>query len=210
MKPGWIDISRTVSARIACWPGDVAYRFELGMKIAEGASCNVGSILTSVHTGTHVDAPFHFDGDGATIEALDPAIFIGPAWLVDVTGSPDRWKPAIESLDLTIAPRVLFRTGDWPEGTLFPQTIPVMEPELPGWLAERGVKLIGLDLPSVDPLDSKTLDRHNSLGRGGIHILEGLTLETVPPGLYDLIALPLKLADADGSPVRAVIRAVKM
>ncbi|MBI1321942.1 arylformamidase [bacterium] len=208
MKPGWIDISRTLSAAIACWPGDVAYRFDLGVKISEGASCNVGSILTSVHTGTHVDSPFHFDPAGATIEALDPAIFIGPAWVVDVTGSLDRWLPAVESLDLSLAPRVLFRTGGWPEGSPFPEAIPVMEPELPGWLAERGVKLIGLDVPSVDPLDSKTLDLHHALGRCGIHILEGLTLETVPPGLYDLIALPLKLAGSDGSPVRAVIRAI--
>lgn len=208
MKPGWIDISRTMSDAIACWPGDVAYRFDLGVKMTEGASCNVGSIVTSVHTGTHVDSPFHFDPAGATIEALDPAIFIGPAWLADVTETPGNWRKALESLDFSIAPRVLFRTGGWPEGGPFPQTIPVMEPGLPAWLAERGVKLIGLDLPSVDPLDSKTLDRHHALGRGGIHILEGLTLAKIPSGLYDLIALPLKLADADGSPVRAVIRAI--
>lgn len=208
MKTGWIDISRTLSAAISGWPGDVAYQYDMGVKIADGASCNVGSIVTSLHTGTHVDAPFHFDLDGVTIESLDPAVFIGPAWLADVTETPDCWRKALESLDFSIAPRVLFRTGGWPEGTLFPQTIPVMEPELPGWLAERDVKLIGLDLPSVDPLDSKTLDRHHSLNRGGIHILEGLTLALVAPGLYDLIALPLKLADADGSPVRTVIRAI--
>ncbi len=210
MKPGWIDISRTLSAAIACWPGDVAFRYDLGVKITEGASCNVGSIVTSVHTGTHVDSPFHFDPAGATIEALDPAVFIGPAWLADVTESPGCWRKALESLDFSIVPRVLFRTGGWPEGSPFPQSIPVMEPDLPAWLAERGVKLIGLDLPSVDPLDSKTLDRHHALGRGGIHILEGLTLAKIPPGLYDLIALPLKLAGSDGSPVRAVIRAVNV
>lgn len=210
MEPGWIDISRTLSSRIASWPGDVAFRFDQGMKIAEGASCNVGSIETSLHTGTHVDAPFHYDPAGATIEALAPAIFLGPAWLADVTGTLDCWKRSLAGLDLSIAPRVLFRTGGWPDGSPFPEAIPVMEPDLPAWLADRGVKLIGLDLPSVDPLDSKTLDLHHALGRGGIHILEGLTLAGIRPGLYDLIALPLNIAGADGSPVRAVIRAVPM
>ncbi len=116
-----------------------------------------------------------------------------------------RWASRLEELDFTHAPRVLFRTGGWPDTARFPASVPVMEPELPAWLAGRGAVLVGVDLPSVDPLDSKALDNHHALGRGGVAILEGLWLDGVPDGLYQLAALPLRLAGADGSPVRAVL-----
>ena len=118
----------------------------------------------------------------------------------------DAGATGLSSIDLSDCPRVLFRTGGWPDTTRFPETIPVMEPDLPDWLADRGVRLIGVDLPSVDPLDSKTLDNHHALGRRGITIVEGLWLDDVPDGRYELIALPLKIIGADGSPLRAVLR----
>ena len=101
---------------------------------------------------------------------------------------------------------MLFHTGGWPDTSRFPDAIPVMEADLPVWLADRGVRLIGVDLPSVDPLDSKTLDNHHALGRAGIVIVEGLSLADVPEGRYELMALPLKIIGADGSPLRAVLR----
>ena len=174
--------------------------------MSEGASVNVGAIATSVHTATHCDAPFHFTPAGATIEQLSPEVFVGPTWVVDVRDSDRNWLPRLESLDFAGTPRVLFHTGGWPDTGRFPERIPVMEPELPDWLADRGVYLIGVDLPSVDPLDSKTLDNHHALGRRGISILEGLWLDEVTAGRYELIALPLKIVGADGSPVRAVLR----
>jgi arylformamidase len=200
----WIDITRPLAAGIACWPGDVPFRFRLGWQMAAGAAVNVGNVTTSVHTGTHVDSPFHYDPAGATTDRLPVDVFVGPAWVADVTGL-DEWKTALAGVDLSATPRVLFRTGGWPDDTQFPTAIPVMEADLPDWLAGRGVKLIGVDLPSVDPLDSKTLDRHHALGRGGIHILEGLRLDGVAVGRYELVALPLPLVGADGSPVRAVL-----
>jgi arylformamidase len=202
-----IDISRPLAADTACWPGDVPFAFRLGATIAGGASVNVGSIQTSVHTATHCDAPFHFDDRYVTVERMVLDKFVGPAWVVDVRGA-SRWRDRLEGLDFTDTRRVLFHTGGWPDTTRFPELIPVMEPELPEWLAERAVWLIGVDLPSVDPLDSKTLDIHHALGEYGITIIEGLWLERVPAGRYELIALPLKLVGADGSPVRAVLREV--
>jgi len=204
-SPELIDISRPLAADTACWPGDVAFAFRLGWTIAGGASVNVGSIQSSVHTATHCDAPFHFDDAGTTADRLGLDVFIGPAWVVDVRNT-SRWRDRIADLDFSNTPRILFRTGGWPDTSRFPESIPVMEPDLPGWLAARGVRLIGVDLPSVDPLDSKTLDNHHALGRGGITILEGLWLENVPEGRYELIAAPLKLIGADGSPLRAVLR----
>jgi arylformamidase len=204
-SPELIDISRPLDANTACWPGDVPFAFRLGWTIAAGASVNVGSIQSSVHTATHCDAPFHFDEAGATIEQLPLDLFVGPAWVVDVRGHAN-WRQQVAGLDFTNTPRVLFHTDGWPDTARFPDAIPVMEPELPDWLADRGVRLIGVDLPSVDPLDSKTLDNHHALGRRGITIVEGLWLADLPAGRYELIALPLKIVGADGSPLRAVLR----
>jgi arylformamidase len=205
LSPDLIDISRPLSGGPACWPGDVPFTFHLGWTIAAGASVNVGSIQTSVHTATHCDAPFHFDDAGLTVDQIPPDHFIGPAWVVDVRGWP-RWGDVLQELDFVDTPRVLFRTGDWPDTSRFPDAIPVMEPNLPDWLGDRGVRLIGVDLPSVDPLDSKTLDRHRALGRRGIVIVEGLWLEDAPAGRYELMAAPLKIVGADGAPLRAVLR----
>jgi arylformamidase len=202
-----IDISRPLAADTACWPGDVPFSFRLGATIAGGASVNVGSIQTSVHTATHCDAPFHVNDNRVTVERMVLDAFVGPAWVVDVRGA-SRWRDRLEGLDFAATRRVLFHTGGWPDTTRFPESIPVMEPDLPDWLAERGVWLIGVDLPSVDPLDSKTLDIHHAIGACGITIIEGLWLERVPAGRYELIALPLKIVGADGSPVRAVLRGI--
>jgi arylformamidase len=111
-------------------------------------------------------------------------------------------------LDWAQTPRVLFRTGGWPDTRRFPERIPVMEPDLPDWLGERDVVLVGVDLPSVDPLDSETLEIHHALGRNRIVIVEGLWLEDVPEGRYELIAVPLKIVGADGSPLRVLVRAL--
>ena len=207
-SPELIDISRPLTAGTACWPGDVPFAYRLGWKIADGASVNVGAIETSVHTATHCDAPFHYDDRGATVDQLPLDVFVGPCRVVDVRDTPAGWRSRLAVPDLRSTPRVLFRTGGWPDSSRFPDAVPVMEPDLPDWLADRGVKLIGVDLPSVDELDSKTLDIHHALGRRGITILEGLWLEDVPEGRYELIALPLKLVGADGSPVRAVLRSL--
>jgi arylformamidase len=214
-----IDISRPLTAGTACWPGDVPFAFRLGWKIADGASVNVGAVETSVHTATHCDAPFHYDATGATVDRIPLDVFVGPCWVVDVRGVED-WISRLSALDAVHASvsqpgtfhrplRVLFRTGGWPDTSRFPDAIPTMTPETADSLGSLGVKLIGVDLPSVDVLGSKTLDVHHALGRHGVTILEGLWLEDVPEGRYELIALPLRIAGADGSPVRAVLRPLR-
>jgi len=202
-----IDISRPLAATTACWPGDVPFAFRLSCRIRDGASVNVGVVETSIHAATHCDAPYHFDDAGNTVDQLALAPFLGPAWIVDVRGC-QRWGPRLENLDFENTPRVLFRSDGWPDSSRFPAQIPVMEPELPDWLGKRGVVLIGVDLPSVDAIDSKTLTNHHALARAGIVFLEGLWLCEPDEGRYELIALPLKIAGADGAPVRAAVRAI--
>ncbi|HLJ57826.1 MAG TPA: cyclase family protein [Chthonomonadaceae bacterium] len=200
-----IDISRSLEAATAVWPGDEPFRYTRSWRIADGAAVNLGSITTSLHAGTHVDAPVHFRNGGPTAEQLPLQPFIGPAIVVNLEG---RHEITIDDVAVAaeLAPRVLIRTAVWPDGAPFPTRFPVMARSVPAYLAGRGALLVGLDLPSVDAFDSKELPNHHALHEGGIQILESLDLDHVPPGRYELVALPLKLAVADASPVRAVLR----
>ncbi len=204
-----IDISRTLRSGGPAWPGDTATAFALVARIADGASCNVGRLTLSVHNGTHADAPYHYREDGATIDAVAPERFVGPARVIDARGratlGPELFAGTGEA-ELGSTPRVLFRTDAWRDPAVFPATWPLLEPGMPAWLAARGVILVSLDVPSVDALESKDLPRHRALADADIVILESLDLADVEAGVYELIALPLKLAGADGSPVRAMLR----
>jgi arylformamidase len=202
------DITLTLSDALPCWPGDTPFRFTLAWSKLEGATVNVGQVSTSIHIGTHVDAPFHFDSAGATVEnlALDP--FVGPARVVDVRGRPVIRVEDLEPFDLAKTPRLLLRTDGWLDHSRFPESIPVLDQGVPTYLKKNGVILLGLDVPSVDQIDSTDLPIHHALGSCGITILESVDLTRVEPGVYELIALPLKIAGGDGSPVRAILRAV--
>ena len=200
------DISRPLNAALPVWPGDEPFRYTRSWRIADGASVNLGSISLSVHAGSHADAPVHFRDDGAAISELDLNAFIGPATLIDVSGLDPIRVEDIDLPEIAAAQRLLLRTGAWPDPAVFPERFPVIADGVPDVLGSRGIVLLGLDTPSVDRFDSTTLPDHHVLHRNGIHILESLCLTDVPPGGYELIALPLKLDGADGSPVRAILR----
>ena len=188
------------------WPGDTAFQYEVSWPMEESGSVNVGRLELSTHTGTHVDAPFHFDNEGKKIIDLDLNLYIGPAKVIDVIGKESICAADLIGVDLDGCKRVLFRTLAWENPNEFPERIPHIEPNLAPFLGSKGIKLIGMDVPSVDPIDSKELPAHQSLNEHGIHILESLMLDEIEPGDYELIALPLPLVEGDGSPVRAVLR----
>jgi len=206
------DISLPINSKLAAWPGDAPFRLSWTTRIINGASVNLGEVAMSIHTGTHVDSPFHFDDAGQGMARVELEPYVGMARVVDVTGIDRigiedisrRLGPASDELFAT--PRLLFKTGGWPDYTRFPDSIPVLEADVPDWLHEKGIILVGLDVPSVDSLDSKDLPNHKSLNRLGIAILESLDLQNISPGEYELIALPLRLDGADGSPVRAILK----
>ena len=200
------DITVPLQASVAEWPGDTPYTFDRISKLEEGETVNLGSVSMSVHAGTHADAPYHFLEAGASVDALDPEVYMGPAYVIDLRGREAIRRADLLPFDLTQTPRVLFRTDAWTDYTRFPETIPVMEPDVPDHLQAHGVKLIGVDVPSVDRIESKDLPIHRALAARGIHILEALRLVDVQEGRYELLALPLKLVGADGAPVRAVLR----
>lgn len=200
------DITLPLQADLASWPGDTPYEFLQNAAISEGASVNLGSISMSVHTGTHTDAPRHFCDSGITVENMDLNVFLGLCVVVDVRGKSLITADDLANVDLRNTPRVLFKTNAWMETNIFPAIFPLLHESLPAYLKAQGVILVGLDVPSVDAVESKELAIHHALHGCGITILESLQLQEVPPGMYELIALPLKLVGADGAPVRAILK----
>lgn len=203
MQP--IDVSQPLRKDVPVWPGDTEFAFDLAWKKEQTGSVNVGRLTMSTHTGTHVDAPFHFRDDGARVAALDLQAFIGPARIIEIHGE-SIGSEELERYDLEGVERLLVKTGSWSDQDRFPDRITHLRPDAAPLLAEKGVRLVGVDVPSVDPLDSEDLPAHEALRGGSIHILEGLVLDRVEPGDYELISLPLALQEADASPVRAVLR----
>lgn len=203
------DISRAFQNTLAPWPGDTPFDFRLKGQIKEGCVVNVGAIAQGTHNGTHADAPFHYLEKGDTIDVLPLDLYLGPAVLVDVSRAG--WTIGREHLaqaeaHFARAPRLLLKTGGWPDSTHFPQRIPTLAPDVPAWLGAAGIRLIALDVPSVDTIESKTLSVHHALAAANICIIESLDLSQVPEGVYELIALPLKITGGDASPIRAVLR----
>lgn len=201
------DITRPLGPWTPVWPGDAPCRLLWTQTQAEGAGANVGEICLSTHCGTHVDAPYHVDDSGVRVGALPVDAFVGPAVVIEAGGSDEIDPGRVEGLlERPGAERVLFRTACWSDAGAFPERFPALSPELAGRLVAAGVRLVGTDAPSVDSFHSTELPAHRILARAGIPILENLRLDGVPPGLYELIALPLRLETADASPVRAVLR----
>ncbi|WP_221032761.1 cyclase family protein [Actomonas aquatica] len=202
----FIDITRPLRSDTPPWPGDHPVVFTAAARIAEGSAVNLGNLSLSVHNGTHADAPYHYNENGTTIDQVPLDAYVGPAQVVDVRGHATISVALLESLGAPTAPRLLLHTGAWSAPDQFPETWPLLDLDVPAWLAERGVRVIGLDAPSVDALTSKDLPRHHACDHADVLILENLLLDAASPGLYELIALPLRIAGADGSPIRAVLR----
>ena len=182
MKRIW-DVTRPLAPGIPVWPGDREFSRGWSARLEDGARCNVGEFAMSCHTGTHVDAPFHFAATGATADRIPLQACIGPCVVVPLDGLPGAAG----------AERILLRAhGGTPTAAQI-EALPTL-------------RLLGTDGPSVDPEDSVALDVHHALWHRGAVILEGLDLTGVPDGGYELIVLPLRLEGMDGSPVRALLR----
>ena len=199
-----IDISLPLETRLAVWPGDTEFDYELMWKRSAGATVNVGAVRMSTHCGTHIDAPFHFDEDGQKVDELPLATFVGKAMVIHVRGRQNISRADL-SRDLQGATRLLIRTDAWNDPYSFPEKIPVIDLDVPDWLRSQRIVLMGVDLPSVDALDCKDLPVHHALAHNQVTILESLNLRGVDEGVYDLVAAPLRIVGADAAPVRAFL-----
>ncbi|WP_312489978.1 arylformamidase [Sphingomonas sp.] len=207
------DISQTLSPALPVWPGDTGFSAERTWTYGPQCPVNVAAMRLSTHSGTHADAPLHYDPAGAAMAEVDLSAYIGHARVVDVRGQGGIVTPAMVAAALTPSAttspvtRLLFRTYDRFPHDRWASDFTVIDPDAVRLMAARGVVLVGIDSPSIDPQDSKTLAAHHAVRETDMRILEGLVLDDVAAGDYELIALPLKLAGLDASPVRAVLRA---
>jgi arylformamidase len=201
------DISPLVDGKISVWPGDTPFSARELLRIEDGAAVNLSTITMSCHTGAHADAPSHYLKGAETIDAVPLDAYLGPCLLAEVKPKGGAVRPEeLKGKDLSGVERLLLRTGCIQDRTKFPEAVAYLTVELVRHLKEHGIVLVGIDSPSVDPFDSKDLPAHKALHAAGIANLENLALKGVPPGRYELIALPLRLAGRDGSPVRAILR----
>ncbi|MCA9815655.1 MAG: cyclase family protein [Cyanobacteria bacterium HKST-UBA01] len=207
------DISQPVDSKTACFPGDVPFSKEVTLTLADSGVVNLTAFTMSPHVGSHADAPVHMEGsldkgDGMASD-LSLRAFLGPVTVIDLapfTGGIGVDQIPAEFQGQKLPERILFRTRHHIRYDVFESDYAFIAVELAEYLVhEGGVKLIGLDTPSVDHTDSKDLRSHHILHSGGLSWLENLDLSSVLPGEYNLIALPLKFKELEASPVRAVL-----
>lgn len=202
------DITRTVSHHTAVWPGDKPFSTEHVYRLSEGKAVNLTTITMSPHTGTHMDAYYHYEPDGEHPASMPLDAYLGPARVVTVNKhSGELTRDDFQHVDLTGVERLLIHShvSDLDDNQ-WAAEFPYLSVELIEWLASSGVRLIGLDSPSMDAFDSTELRCHHALNRYRMVNIELLQLRGVPDGDYELIALPLKLDEVCGSPVRAILR----
>ena len=200
-----IDITPLVSERLAVWPGDVPFSRSIALDVEKGDNITLSALNTSVHLGAHTDAPNHYAKDSAGISTRPLELYYGPCQVIRVNlpqGSRIRPEHIAQEIQ---AERVLFATGSFPDPEHFNEDFCSLSAELVHHLAKQGVRLVGIDTPSVDLCHDKALESHTAIHEHDMGILEGVVLDEVNEGLYTLIALPLKIENADASPVRAVL-----
>jgi arylformamidase len=206
MKTIW-DISPPVDELAAVFPGDTTYSQRLHFSLGLDCPVNVSAITLSPHTGAHADAPMHYSSQGEAVGALDLHPYLGPCRVIQCldAGPLVQIQHIAHALE-NLPPRVLIQTSR--RASQVWGSFTALAGETIAFLATKNVVLMGIDTPSVDPATSQTLASHQQLLRHQMRVLENLVLDDVPPGDYELIALPLKLVKADASPVRAILRSL--
>lgn len=205
LPPGWHDVSPLVSPRTAVFPGDQPYAPATLLSFAAGDALALTTLHTTPHVGAHCDAPCHYVSGGAGIAQRSLQRYIGDAQVISVTTPAGDRIQVGDLAELPRAPRILLRTQSFPDPERWTDAFCSLAVELVHFLADRGAVLVGIDTPSIDPAAAKILQAHHAVAERDLAILEGIDLRGVPDGDYTLLALPLRLDQADASPVRAVL-----
>ena len=202
-----MDISPIVDDSIAVWPGDTPFVQTINSDMHSGANLTLSDVRTTVHVGAHADAPKHYVKQGCDIASRRLDYYIGRCVVLHIrVRRGERITPAHLEGKVVSAPRVLLRTGTFPDPRSWNNDFASLSPALVDDFYQHGVMLIGIDTPSVDPFASEALEAHQAFARNDMAMLEGLTLDDVEEGEYELIAPPLRMRGADASPVRAILR----
>jgi arylformamidase len=202
------DLTVPLSGQIPTFPGDPVFQSEPVHRLERGGPCNVSRLTLGTHTGTHVDAPYHFIEGGVTVDELPLEILTGKARVVSVPARDAVDRADLEAFDLRDDLRLLVKTrnsGQLRQPDFRPEFVH-LTPEAASYLVQVGIKLVGWDYLSIEKFGSRDFPAHHTLLGAGVVIVEGLDLSQVEPGEYELICLPLKVAGGDGAPARVVLR----
>lgn len=205
-----IDISLPYSEALPAWPGEPKPALEFLEQISEGGVANVTKLTACVHFGTHMDAPMHFVDGAGGIDGIDLNKLVGPACVVDMRGIKEITSIELKRAEIPAdAKRILFRTDNselWNDlGHEFYEDFVAITPDGASWLVDRGVVFVGIDYLSIETYHTTDFATHKTILGAGIAVVEGLDLRNVAPGEYQLVCLPVKLADRDGAPARAIL-----
>ncbi len=202
-----IDISPLITPDMPVFPGDTPFSRQVLMDFEKGDNLALSTINTTVHLGSHTDAPYHYHKHGRTIEQQDLHRFLGSAQIIDVTHISNSAITVTELNGINVScKKVLFKSNSFPHEGPWQNEFAYLSPELITYLSEQGVTTVGIDTPSVDSATSKNLPCHHAIFTHDMTILEGLDLRNVDSNkMYELIALPLKIQGGDASPVRAIL-----
>jgi len=203
------DISVPIREKMPVWPGDPGVKISLAMSMQRGGPVNVSALAMGAHTGTHFDAPHHFIHGRQTVDQLDLDVLVGSCRVFEIRTDDEIDVNHLRGLPLKGVARALFKTVNsklWAARDDFYEEFVYLTPVAAKFLVQMGVKLVGVDYLSVEGYHAQGAPAHLALLGAGVIILEGLNLADVPPGDYELIALPLKIAGADGAPARAILR----
>ena len=208
----WHDISLPISSSSIAWDGLAPSDLKWLARIEDEAAVNVGALDCCLHTGTHADAPLHVRADGLAVDLLDPSIFVGPALVLRTESESSIGLQELRGLGHDVlrgrpeSARILIATPCQYDGSHFPEQIPHLEAEAAEYLIWLGAKLVGVNVPSLDPLDSRKMLAHRLVFDAEGGVLENLDLRGVTKGRYELVAVPIKIVGADAAPVRALLR----
>lgn len=209
MASAWIDVSVPLKTGMVHWPGDPAVEVTQPKSLDRGDSATLSFLQLGAHSGTHMDAPAHFVRGGQTIDQLPLDAIIGPARVIDIRSTVCVEPKELERYRVRRGERILFRTRNsrrcWRDDN-FVEDFVYISPAAGAFLAERQVRLVGVDYLSVGAFKKDGRETHLALLGAGIWIIEGLNLSKVQPGPVDLICLPIKLLGAEGAPARVVVR----
>lgn len=201
-----LDITPVINPKMAVFPGDTPFEQEFVMDVQKGDHLTLSWIKSTAHLGAHTDAPNHYSSGGESIEKRSLEFYLGPCQVIEV---PCRRGERIRVADVKNkpikAPRVLFKTKSFPDPYQWNNDFMALSADLVNHLSAQGVRLVGIDTPSIDPASDKILESHHAVAKHDMAILEGIVLNKVSEGLYQLIALPLSVEGADATPVRAVL-----
>ncbi len=204
----YYDITVPIRKGMPVYSGDPAVEVTSTLQMEKGDPMNLSRLTLGSHTGTHVDAPFHFLAKGATIDQLPLGQFIGKAIVRHIRCKKSVTYPDLEDVHISAGTQsLLIRTPNsrlWDEEEFNKEYVYLTE-EAAQWIVDRGITLVGMDSLSIDPYEGQEFSAHNILLRAGVVVIEGLDLRDVPSGEYTFVCLPLRIDGGDGAPARAVL-----